>query len=56
LGLILIVLGLFCTIGFSILCVINGTLILKALAIGSTLILAVGLTLFRPLQGIEEEP
>jgi len=56
LGILLTILGLICTVGFSILCVSYGGLPLKALAIGSTLILAAGLTLFRPLQLIEEGP
>jgi len=56
LGIILTILGLLCTVSFSTLWVIHGTLLTQILAIISALILAGGLTLFRPLRLIEEGP
>lgn len=56
LGIILTILGLIWTVGLSILWVIHSTLLIHILAIISALILATGLTLFRPLRFIEGEP
>lgn len=55
LGIALTILGLISSVVFSVLCVIRGGLLFKALAIGSTLALALGLTLLRPVRLIEGE-
>jgi len=55
LGIILTIVGVICTIGFSIFWGINVSLPTQVLAIISTLILALGLTLLRPLRFIEGE-
>ena len=55
LGLALTILGLISSVVFSVLCVIHGGLLLKTLAVVSTLVLALGLTLLRPVRLIEGE-
>lgn len=56
LGIVLTMLGVICTISLSALWVTHGGLLTQVLALVSTLILATGLTLFRPLRLIEEGP
>jgi len=56
LGIALTFLGLISSVVFSVLCVIHGGLFLKVLAIASTLILALGLTLLNPVRLLEGEP
>lgn len=50
------ILGLISSVVFSVLCVIYGELSLKILAILSTLVLAAGLALLRPVRLLEGEP
>jgi len=55
LGIALTILGLISSVIFSVLCVIHGGLLLKILAVVSTLVLALGLTLVRPIRLLEGE-